>query len=140
VGVESGRRFSHSGPRVGVSTQDGDPYYIFLLLPKPDNVSEDEYREKRSAVLEAYCLVVKHKFPNAEDIIGFATESGRREYGSEDLLYFDARQWNEEDQKLAEYYHNEVGLIKVVNKFTGTEYEFPTGQKKKRKRHRSRNR
>ena len=52
-----------------------NPYYVFLLLPKPDDVSEDkyrEYREKRGGILEAYCLVVKYKFPSAEDIVGIA--------------------------------------------------------------------
>ena len=86
---------SERGVRVGVPTRNGEPYYVFLLLPKPDDVSEDkyrEYREKRGGILEAYCLVVKYKFPDAEDVVGIATESGRRENGSEDLLYFDARQ------------------------------------------------
>jgi hypothetical protein len=55
-------------------------------------------------------------------------------------LYFDARQWSEKDQKLAEHYHNEGGLLKVVKQFAGREYEFPMEQKKKRKRHHSKNR
>ena len=83
------------GARVGVPTRSGDPYYVFLLWPRLDNVSENEYREKRGAVLESYCLVVKYKFPNAEDIVGLATESGIAESRSEDLIYLDARRSEE---------------------------------------------
>ena len=45
------------------------------------------------------CLsVVKLKFPDALDIVGFATESGRVDvgHGSEDAAYLDARNWTPE--------------------------------------------
>jgi hypothetical protein len=125
------------GARVIAPSYKGDPYYVFLLLPKLNDQQDSEYREMRRGFLQSYCMVVKHKFPDAEDIIGFATESGRREHGSEDLIYFDARQWTEEEQKDAEYFHNEIGILKTVSHFTGKEYEFPLMAEKKRKRRRS---
>lgn len=128
------------GARIMAPSHKGDPYYVFVLLPHQDGVSEDEYREMRRVVLRSYCMVTKYKFPDAEDILGFATESGRREYGSEDLLYLDARVWTEEDQKIAEEFHNDVGLLKKINRFAEKEFEFPIEKTKKKKRKRRRSR
>jgi hypothetical protein len=126
--------------RVASPSRRGDPYYIFLLFPKPVTKSVNEYREMRRAVLESYCMALKYKFPDAEDIIGFATESGRGEYGSEDLIYLDAREWTEESQETAKEFHDEIGLLKTVNQFATKEYEFPVEKAKKRKRHRPKKR
>ena len=81
-----------------------DPYYLFLLLPEADGVPYDIYRTVRANMLEASCLILKLKFPEALDIIGLATETGAepRNGRSEDLLYFDARAWNAEMKALAE--------------------------------------
>lgn len=125
------------GTRVVAPSKFGDPYYVLLLAPRLTELSEREYREGRQDILLSYCMVVKYKFPDAEDIIGFATDSGRYQYRSEDLIYLDAREWTEENQKQAEYYCNEVGLLKKVNRTAGKEYEFPVKLKKKtRKRSR----
>lgn len=126
------------GARVMLPSQQGDPYYVFLLLPKEDKQSEDEYREMRREVLESFCMVTKYKFPEAEDIIGFASELGRGEYGSEDLIYLNARQWTEENQQHAKYFHDEVGLLRTINRFAEKEYVYPIEKKKRksRKRHR----
>lgn len=119
--------------RVVGPSYKNDPYYVFLLLPREKGISENAYREMRRDLLQGYCIAAKQKFPDAEDIVGFATESGRGEYGSEDLIYLDTKEWDEENQKLADYYHNEVGLLKVVNLSKGKEYEFPTQLRKKKK-------
>ena len=128
------------GVRVMAPSHKGDPYYVFLLFPRSMGKSEGEYRDMRNVVLESYCLVTKYKFPDAEDIVGIATESGLQEHRSEDLMYLDARQWTEENQKLAEEFHNDVGLLRTTNRFAGKEYEFPFEKTKKRKRRRSRKR
>jgi hypothetical protein len=128
---------SEHGARVIAPSDKGDPYYIFLVLPKPEDVTNEKYREIRRELLGDYCLVVKYKFPEAEDIIGFATEIGKNGHRSEDLIYLDARQWTEENQLLAERYHNEMGLLKTINRFEGKEFEFPAEKEKKRKRRRS---
>jgi len=126
------------GARVMLPLRPNDPHYVFLLMPKQSNVSETEYRKMRRVMLQSYCMVTKYKFPEAVDIVGLATESGRREYGSEDLLYLDARDWTEEDQAVAQGIYEEVGLLKTTNQFAGTEFEFPIEKTtKKRKRRRS---
>ena len=39
--------------RVIKPSRSGDPYYVFLLLPHPEGVSEEEYREGRHKFLSA---------------------------------------------------------------------------------------
>lgn len=126
--------------RVSTPTHAGDPYYVFLLLPRYEGQSEDDYREMRLDVLYTYCMVTKYKFPAAKDIIGFATESGRGEYGTEDLTYLDAREWTEESQEKAKEFHNKIGLLKTVNQFHMKELEYPTEKTRTRKRHKSKKR
>ena len=121
------------GARVATSSRRGDPYYVFVLVPVSGTLSREDYREMRRNLLHSYCMVVKLIFPDAEDIIGFATEAGRGEHGSEDLIYLDARYWTEEDQAQAEEFHNEVGLLKNLNRFATQEFEFPIEQAKKHK-------
>ena len=126
------------GARVMAPSRTGDPYYVFLLLPRSENQQINEYREMRRDILQSYCMVIKYKFPDAQDIVGFATESGRREYGSEDLIYLDAREWTEENQATAQNFHDEIGLLKTTNRFAEKEFEFPVEKTKKRKRQRRR--
>ena len=80
-------------------TNPGDPYYVFVAVEQPPFVNDDEYRKFRSFALETYCKVTKERFPDAQDIIGYATEPGLLNEGrSDDLLYFDAREWFPKDE------------------------------------------
>jgi hypothetical protein len=72
----------------------GDPYYVFLLLWHPKDVSYDEFREVRRLLLERYCMVVKAIYPEAQDIVGIATEDRTITTRSEDIVYLDAREWS----------------------------------------------
>lgn len=97
--------------RVILSTTEGEPYYIFLVLPTLHARSYEEYRQVRFQLLSDYCLVLRMKYPQAQDIVGIATEAGRREEGSEDLVYFDGRIWSDEDQREAEQVQKDLGLL-----------------------------
>ena len=112
--------------RVSIPTQEGDPYYVFLLLPHPRELfSYSEYREARRNLLEMHCMVVRYKFFDAKDIVGIATESGRGEYGSEDAIYFDGRIWNEQLDNEAKRIHEEMGLLSKTRMFRDSEKEYP---------------
>jgi hypothetical protein len=124
------------GVRVVIPSCDGEPYYVFLLLPTAYAKGEQEYREMRRQILQSYCMVTKYKFPDAKDIIGIATESGLSEFRSEDLIYLDVREWTEENQAIAEEFHNEIGLLRTTNRFAEREYEYPIEKWKKKKRNR----
>lgn len=49
-------------------------------------------------------MITKLDFPEAQEIVGIATESGRGPAsGSEDFVYYDARSWTaEEDEEARE--------------------------------------
>ncbi len=80
--------------------RSGEPYFVFLVFPLRQDCSYEENRRVRMNFLEACCRVSKLKYPNATDIVGVATESGRMERrgGSEDACYLDARIWTEKDE------------------------------------------
>lgn len=57
--------------------------------------TDEEYRLMRSEHLNWCCQILRARYLIAQDIIGFATESGfEGEFRSEDALYFDGRIWN----------------------------------------------
>ena len=130
-------KLDKSATRVVLPPEEGEPYYVFLLFPHYENQSIEDYREMRREVLYSYCLVTKLKFPDAKDIVGVATDSGMASYRSEDLVYLDGREWTENEKKDAEYFSNEIGLLRTLKKFASKEYEFPVKNPRKRKRHHS---
>jgi len=114
--------------RTVLPSRPGDPYYVFLLLPKPEHVKYERYREVRSALLEKYCLISKLHFPNAVDIIGIATETGLKEERSEDLAYLDARGWTEDENRKAQDIESELrklGLFSDSSRYEQRIKEYP---------------
>lgn len=126
---------SYKATRVVSPSKPGDPYYVFLLLPHLTGIPEAEYRKVRRNLLEAYCMVTKLTFPEAQDIVGIATESGTEDYRSEDALYLDARNWTADQQAEAQSLQNDLGLLRQVDKFASKEYEYPASIPKSRRRH-----
>lgn len=107
---------------------DGGPFYLFLLLPKLKEVSYDEYKDERVNLLQCYLDIVKHEFPDAVDIIGYATETGFSDEHTEDLAYLDAREWTEEQEKIASQTKGEFithGLFEKQTTCFGIEKEYP---------------
>ncbi|QQR91876.1 MAG: hypothetical protein IPJ88_09345 [Myxococcales bacterium] len=102
----------------------GDPYWVFLVLPKPPSVDYDDYRTARRTMLEHMCLVVKHLNPSALDICGIATEP-YAEGMSEDTLYFNARSWTKKDQENAQKLYAKFEYFKEGIKKEATRWEFP---------------
>ena len=105
---------------------DGDPYYIFLVFARGADQSYEEYRERRRWRVEEYCRVAKFQFKEAKDIVGIATEPGlaTRER-SEDALYLDGREWDEESEKAAGELQRELGLFLKTTRTEVTETEYP---------------
>ncbi len=112
--------------RVMLPSRPGDPYYVFLLLPRPEDRSYEEYREVRRNLLANYCSVVNLKNSDAQDIVGIATETGlENETRSEDVAYFDVSVWTEADRMEAQSIADELRLLAEIRQFEGVEYEFP---------------
>lgn len=111
--------------RVVRPSHPGDPYYAFLLLSHPAWATDEEYREVRRNFLYAYCLATKLAYPDAEDIVGIATETGMDASRSEDAIYYDARRWTEDKRDEAERLVADLGLLRETRQFAGVEYEYP---------------
>jgi hypothetical protein len=107
-------------------SREGDPYYVFLLFRREPEIAYEEYRNRRRMLLEAYCRVAKFQFKEAMDIVGIATEPGLTENErSEDALYLNCREWDEEAERMAEEFHRELGLFRNTTRTEGTEKEYP---------------
>jgi hypothetical protein len=118
---------SSPGARVVEPSFPGDPYYVFVFLPRRGDTPNNEYREVRCNLLMAYCRTVKINYPEAEHVVGVATESGTVLGRSEDAVYLDASHWTEQDQNEAEAVKQEFGLLKTVKRSESTEEEYPSG-------------
>lgn len=116
---------SYRATRVMLPSEEGDPFYVFLLLPHLQSVPYAEYREVRMKLLEACCLATKLKFPDALDIVGIATETGVDGNRSEDAMYYDARGWGPEEQAEAQSLQEDLGLLTKTTMFQSTEKEYP---------------
>ncbi|MEP7293872.1 MAG: SEC-C domain-containing protein, partial [Chloroflexota bacterium] len=123
--------------RVIKPSQKDEPYYFFLLMPFFSSLSSDEYRKARGNLLEIYCRVIKFRFSDAVDIIGIATETASgSESRSEDLMYFDARNWTEDDNIEARDLQEELQLfadVKVIQ-FSDDEYPIESASRTVKKR------
>ena len=111
--------------RVILPLQQGDPYYVFLALRRPPNVSLEQYREGRRELLQALCLVTRSKWEDARDIVGIATEPIESEDRSEDLLYMDGREWNDELNEEARELQRQLNLLTNMSISQVSEKEYP---------------
>jgi hypothetical protein len=117
--------------RVVLPSRPGDPYYLFLLLPYYPSLKEREYREARGYLLESYLMVVKLHYPDAQHIVGIATETlAREDYRSEDCLYLDATDWNANLEQQARDRKTDLGIFVNVKTYAGREQEYPADKKK----------
>ena len=116
--------------RVVPPIRNEDPYWVLLLFPFAHNIgpvvaSYEEYRDVRREYL-GYCLrVVKVMYPDAMHIVGFATESARRDFGSEDAAYLDARIWSEADNKAARKLQQDLGILVNLSMVPFKAKEYP---------------
>lgn len=114
--------------RTILPTNPTEPYYVFLLLPKAENIEHEKYREIRRKLLSDYLKVTKIKHPNAVNIIGLATETGLPGERSEDIVYLNTNNWNNEDYEDAERIEKELidnGLLGRRTMFRDAIYEYP---------------
>ena len=102
----------------------GDPYWVFLVLPRPERINEAQYREARRNLLIAHRMVVKHLNPLAEDICGIAVNPIHAEL-SEDIGYLDARFWPQSLADEARHYHKKLGIFSAGTRINMTNYEYP---------------
>lgn len=111
--------------RVLLPSRPGDPHGVFVLFPALPDKPHEQYRTVRREYLNACCQVVKLQHPDALDVVGFATKSGRRGLGSEDAAYYDARNWNEGFAQQARRLQRDLRILANPRIIEQTEYEYP---------------
>jgi len=122
-------RSKHSkGPLVArvLPPSNGDsPHYVFVFLKRPAGLTDERYRRVRMNVLADYCRVTKLRFPEATDIIGFASEAGSVPQRSEDLIYVDTRKWSAKDEAKAREIQKKLGFLTKVKVSARRVHEYP---------------
>jgi len=100
--------------RIVTSRQQPERIYIFLVVPRSKEESDDEYRQHRAAVLHAYCRCGKLRFPKTTTFIGIGLDHPVRNYKmvSEDLMVYICPELTEEARKEAESYREMLGIFK----------------------------
>lgn len=112
--------------RCVVTSEQSGTGYCFLVYPCPKGRDYDKHRQWRSALLAAYCKVMKVRSPNLQHIVGYATEPLHGERRSEDLTYLDATNWTEKDAQEACRIQRELGLLVSPKVTHHHESEYPT--------------
>jgi SEC-C motif len=125
-GLLAKTRDDYRASRLLKPSRPGDPYFLFLLLPRYPSVEEKDYRRVRTQLLRDYCQVAKLHFPDAQHIIGIATEplddNDRR---SEDFVHLDATEWSERLNEQARSIKRDLGIFEDTHTFAGREQEYP---------------
>jgi hypothetical protein len=111
--------------RVVLPSRVGDPYYVLMCVRRGETMTVDEYRQARQNLLAEYCHVVKHKWREAQQIVGIATESGLGRIRSEDLLYYDASTWTAENETHAIEIQKQFGFLQKTRMTRGVSQEYP---------------
>ena len=102
--------------------------YIFLLLPRFDNILEEQYRECRLFLLQDSICCAKLKFSEVNQFVGIATEPETYHNRSEDAIFVDTTDWTEQDLIEARQKHEELvelGFYGESTRFSGTAFEYP---------------
>ena len=126
--------------RILEPSSQGDPYYALLSLQRLPDASMEDYREVRLGLLRAYCMVLKLRFPEAKDIVGIAVDAANTaEYGSEDLMYIDGREWTAAAEEEAKKLQKEFNLLTQTRRLSSTVYEYPVAGTSRTRKGRDRN-
>lgn len=72
-------------------------------------------------------MVTKLMWPDAKDIVGFATESGQSKTRSEDAMCLDARIWTQTLEDEARELQRKYGILVKADQFEFHESEYPVG-------------
>jgi hypothetical protein len=113
----------HNKMRMVISKQSRQRAYILLI--GGENITHPEYRERRTAVLAAYCEIAKIYRPKLLDVIGIATEPIDCDARSEDLAYLDLRNWDRERQRSAEELQRKTRLLTNLTMHNFHDEEYP---------------
>lgn len=104
-----------------------DPVFVFLIVPKRDDESHEEYRRHRIALLHAYCRVAKLQAEKGTIFVGIAFDHPNRKYNlvAEDLFVWSQSVWTDEEISELERKRDELKLFgpnTLLTRFSDTEF------------------
>jgi hypothetical protein len=111
-----------------MTKQSPELLYIFLLCPKLEDQTYDEYRQFRAGMLYAYAQCAKLKFEQAVTIIALGFDHPEKSYpgGSEDLCVFICDQYPEDERARVETLRAQLGIYSDSLKVQESRsYQFP---------------
>lgn len=117
--------------RVFTTHEQPDLVYIFLVTPKLQTETDDEYRRARVAMLYLYCRSAKLKFPKADTFIGLGLDHPAKDYdmSSEDVIVFTCDEYTPEQRAEAEKIREEFGILgSGLTTHNGYATEFPSSR------------
>ncbi|MDQ2889972.1 MAG: SEC-C domain-containing protein [Gemmatimonadota bacterium] len=120
--AHDGQQFMYA--RVVEPSGPEDPFYVFFLLRKRDDTSEEEYRSARQAGLLQYCRVLRLDRPSATTIVGVGANVPTDAGGSEDLLVYDGTNFTETERDAA-LAGRAIGMLTRVNRSATVIEEYP---------------
>lgn len=100
-------------------------FFLFFLMPLEKNQDKSEYRKLRLERIDEYAAAIKDKFPDVEELICVATETGFSRIHSFDTLAYSFAGWTEEDRASAHNIRMELGLLQDVTEQRVTATEYP---------------
>jgi hypothetical protein len=109
-------------------SEPGDPRYVLLLLSPHHRDTRvrnyAEYREFRLWMLGEYCRAVRYQFPDAQDIVGIATDLTQGTGRSEVAVYYDGRNFTEQDAVAAQALIERTGALQGLRHTVGVASYF----------------
>jgi hypothetical protein len=115
------------------------PSRAYVLLVAGQETEHTEYRDRRAALLAAYCQVAKLEHPYLLDVAGIATEPLDYDSRSEDLVYLDGRLWDETAQEDARELKRNAGLMTNISRVDYHDQEYPAASQPTSERRTNRN-
>jgi len=122
------------GDRIGRVVYGGvadESVFVFVVVPKRDAESYEEYRKYRVALLHAYCRIAKLQAPLGTVFVGVGFDNPHKNYpgGSEDLFVYTQKVWTAEDLAELERKRDELQILgpnMQIGRMRGS--EFPNGE------------
>lgn len=101
-------------------------YFVLVLYPQEIFSNYEEYRTERRIFIQSACLVVMKDFPDAMHVVGIATETGIMTTSrTEDLMYINRADWNDERVKLAKKAQKEFDILTHADEIPISIPEYP---------------
>ncbi len=122
--VEAGERLG----RLIYGGGEGEPAYVFVVVPKREDETYDDYRQYRIALVHAYARTAKLKAPRATTFIGIGFDNPNKDYegGSEDLFVLSQEKWTAHELDELARMRRELGLWgEAMESWRYRQDEFP---------------